>query len=58
MWHKAGYYPKEIQLLFLRFTAQMIIKDQEIIIKVAEHFKVKATDPTYQILERNPLSTS
>ena len=56
---QAGYQPKEIQLSFMKFTAQMIIKDLRNNHKeVLETFKVKASDRTYQIWERNALSTS
>ncbi len=49
--------PKEIQLSFMKFTAQMIIKDlrnnhQEVL----AHFRVDNIDRKYQIWERNPLS--
>jgi hypothetical protein len=43
----------------MKFTAQMIIKDLRNNHKeVLETFKVKASDRTYQIWERNALSTS
>ena len=53
------FQPKDIQLSFMKYTAQMIIKDlrnnhQEVL----EIFKVKASDRKYQIWERNPLSVS
>ena len=45
---------KEIQLSFMKYTAQMIIKDLRNNHKeVLEKFRVKASDPTYQIWERN-----
>ena len=54
-----GYQPKEIQLSFMKYTAQMIIKDlRNNHIEVLEKFKVKASDRTYQIWERNALSVS
>ncbi len=54
-----NFQPKEIQLSFMKYTAQMIIKDlrnnhQEVL----EIFKVKASDRKYQIWERKPLSIS
>ncbi len=56
---QAGYYPKDIQLSFMKYTAQMIIKDLRNNHKeVLEIFRVKASDRTYQIWERNALSTS
>lgn len=60
IWHvQANYHPKEIQLSFMKFTAQMIIKDLRNNHKeVLEQFMVKASDRTYQIWERNALSTS
>jgi len=45
---QAGYHPKEVQLSFMKFTAQMIIKDLRNNHKeVLEQFKVKASDRTY-----------
>ena len=42
-----GYQPKEIQLSFMKYTAQMIIKDlRNNHIEVLEKFKVKASDRT------------
>jgi putative transposase len=56
---QAGFQPKEVQLSFMKFTAQMIIKDLRNNHKeVLEKFKVKASDRTCQIWERNALSTS
>ena len=56
---QAGHQPKEIQLSFMKYTAQMIIKDlRNNHAEVLEKFKVKASDRTYQIWERNALSTS
>ena len=56
---QSDFQPKDIQLSFMKYTAQMIIKDlrnnhQEVL----EIFKVKASDRKYQIWERNPLSVS
>ena len=54
-----GYQPKEIQLSFMKYTAQMIIKDLRNNHKeVLEKFFVKASDRKYQIWERNALSVS
>jgi REP element-mobilizing transposase RayT len=56
---QAGHHPKEVQLSFMKCTAQMIIKDLRNNHKeVLEKFKVKASDRTYQIWERNALSIS
>ena len=55
----AHHKPKEIQLSFMKYTAQMIIKDlRNNHIEVLEKFKVNASDRKYQIWERNPLSVS
>ncbi len=55
----AGYQPKKIQLSFMKYTAQMIIKDLRNNHKdVLEKFRVKAGDRTFQIWERNALSVS
>ncbi len=56
---RANFRPKDIQLSFMKYTAQMIIKDlrnnhQEVL----EIFKVKASDRKYQVWERNALSVS
>ena len=56
---QANFQPKDVQLSFMKYTAQMIIKDlrnnhQEVL----EIFKVKASDRKYQIWERKPLSVS
>ena len=56
---QSDFQPKDIQLSFMKYTAQMIIKDlrnnhQEVL----GIFKVKASDRKYQIWERNPLSVS
>ena len=54
-----GYLPKEVQLSFMRYTAQMIIKDlRNQHPAVLESFLVKASDRTYQVWERNPLSVA
>lgn len=54
-----GYQPKEIRLSFMKYTAQMIIKDLRNNHKeVLEKFRVKASDRKYQIWERNALSVS
>jgi len=54
-----NFHPKEIQLSFMKYTAQMIIKDlRNNHQKVLEIFKVKASDRKYQIWERKPLSIS
>ncbi|TAF76568.1 MAG: transposase, partial [Bacteroidetes bacterium] len=51
------YNQKENQLSFMKFTAQMILKElrnnhQEVL----KHFEVNLKDRKYQIWERNPLS--
>ena len=49
--------PKEIQLSFMKYTAQMIIKDlRNNHPQVLAHFRVDSKDRKYQIWERNPLS--
>ncbi len=60
IWHTgAGFQPKEIQLSFMKYTAQMILKDLRNNHKeVLEKFRVEANDRTYQIWERNALSVS
>ena len=56
---QALFQPKDIQLSFMKYTAQMIIKDLRNNHKeVLEKFKDLASDRTYQIWERNALSTS
>ncbi len=51
--------PKEIQLSFMKYTAQIIIKDLRNDHKeVLETFRVIASDLKYQIWERNLLSIS
>ena len=48
---------KDVQQSFLKYTAQMMIKDlRNKHPKVLEHFFVGAVDRKYQIWERNPLS--
>jgi REP element-mobilizing transposase RayT len=48
--------PKEIQLSFMKYTAQMIIKDlRNNHQQVLAHFRVDSIDRKYQIWERNPL---
>ena len=53
------FTPSNIQASFMKYTAQMIIKDlrnnHEVVL---EKFRVKASDRTYQIWERNALSVS
>ena len=52
----AGYIPQDIQHSFLKFTAQMIIKDlRNYHPQVLDHFYVGAKDRKYQIWERNSL---
>ena len=52
-----NHKPKEIQLSFMKFTAQMIIKDlRNNHPQVLADFRVDAKDRKYQIWERNPLS--
>jgi len=52
----AGHKPQEIQHSFLKFTAQMIIKDsRDVHPQVLERFYVGAKDRKYQIWERNAL---
>ena len=47
----------EVQQSFMKFTAQMIIKDlRNNHPQVLEHFFVGARDRKYQVWERNPLS--
>ncbi|MES2380037.1 MAG: transposase [Bacteroidota bacterium] len=54
---QANNKPKEIQLSFMKYTAQMIIKDlrnnhQQVLV----HFRVDNKDRKHQIWERNPLN--
>jgi REP element-mobilizing transposase RayT len=52
-----GHEREKVQRDFLKYTAQMMIRDLETNHpKVLEHFKVNAKDRTYQIWERNPLT--
>jgi REP element-mobilizing transposase RayT len=54
-----GYQRKDVQLSFMKYTAQMIIKDLRNSHKeVLEKFRVKTSDRKYQIWERNALSIS
>ena len=54
-----GHYPKDVQLSFMKYTAQMTIKDlRNNHPAVLERMLVKASDRKYQIWERNPLSVS
>jgi len=56
---QGGHRPKDIQLSFMKCTAQMIIKDlRSNRKKVFEKFRVNASDRKYQIWERNVLSVS
>ena len=56
---KQGYKPKDIQLAFMKYTAQMIIKDLRNNHKeVLEKCLVKAIDRKYQVWERNALSVA
>ncbi len=56
---QAGHHPKDVQLSFLKYAAQMIIKDlRNNHNEVLGKFKVKASDRTYPIWERNALSNS
>jgi putative transposase len=49
--------PIEIQLSFMKYTSQMIIKDlRNNHPQVLEHFRVDSKDRKHQIWERNPLS--
>ena len=54
-----GFKPKDVQLSFMKYTAQMTIKDLRNNHKeVLEIFIVKASDRKYQVWERKPLSIS
>ena len=54
---QGGHQPKDVQLSFMKYTAQMIIKDlRNLHTAVLERFIVKASDRKYQIWDRNPLS--
>ena len=56
---QSGHQPKDVHLSFMKYTAQMIIKDlRNNHTKVLEQFLVKASDRKYQIWERNPLSVA
>jgi putative transposase len=52
-----GHKPKENQLSFMKYTAQIILKDlRNNHQAVMEHFRVDLKDRKYQIWPRNPLS--
>ena len=52
-----GFTPQQVQHSFLKFTAQQIKFDlQKNNLGLLETFRVNATDRTYQIWERSPLS--
>jgi putative transposase len=52
-----GFKPKDVQLSFMKYTAQMIIKVVRNNHKrVLEIFRVKASDRKYQVWERKLLS--
>jgi putative transposase len=54
-----GHLATDVQLSFMKFTAQMIIKDlRNNHPAVLEKFLVKASDRKHQIWKRNPLSVS
>ena len=54
-----GHYHKNVQLPFMKYTAQMIIKTlRNHHAAVLENFLIKASDRNCQIWERNPLSVS
>ena len=54
---REGHQRESVQRVFLKYTAQMIIRDLEVNhVNVLEHFKVNAKDRMYQIWECNPLS--
>ena len=49
--------PSKVQLSFMKYTAQLIIKDlRNFHPQVLAHFMVNAKDRKHQIWERNPLS--
>ena len=60
IWQALGEHtPKELQLSFMKYTAQTILKDLRNNHKtVLEKFLVKAQDRKYQVWERRPLSVS
>ena len=60
IWQALGEHsPKEIQLSFMKYTAQMILNDfRSNHVEVLEKFLVKAQDRNYQIWERRPLTVS
>jgi hypothetical protein len=54
---REGHERESVQRDFLKYTAQMIIRNLETSHpKVLENFKVNAKDRAYQIWKRNPLS--
>src|SRR3954447_9382118 len=56
---QADFQPKNIQLSFMKYTAQMIIKDLRNNHQgVLAIFKVMASDRKYRVWERNALSVS
>ena len=60
IWQAMGdHVPKDIQLSFMKYTAQMILKElRNNHPQVLEKFVVKASDRIHQIWERRPLCTS
>jgi putative transposase len=60
IWQAMGnHIPSDIQLSFMRYTAQMMLKElRNKYPQVLEKFAVKASDRTHQVWERRPLSTS
>lgn len=54
---KNGNQPKENQLSFMKYTAQMILIDiRNNHQAVMEHFRIDLKDRKYQIWQRNPVS--
>jgi REP element-mobilizing transposase RayT len=60
IWQALGEHtPKELQLSFMKYTAQMILKDmRNNHTAVLEKFLVNGQDRKYQVWERRPLSVS
>ena len=60
VWQALGEFtPKEIQLSFMKFTSQMILKDlRNNHTQVLEKFLVNAPDRKCQVWERRPLAVS
>lgn len=60
IWQVMGdHKPKDIQLSFMKYTAQMMLKElRNNHPQVLEQFVVKARDRIHQIWERRPLCTS